>query len=254
MTTLSPSGRVFALASTETKLVLRNRTVAVSSVVLPLALGIFWATSFRSDDPAQQAVVIALQLAVALGMGVYVTSTQTLVARRHNLVLKRLRTSGLSDRGLLLATITPSVVLGVLQLAIFAVVGVVSGAPLPVDPLPLALAVVGGLALVVTAAMVTAAVTPSPERSQITTLPLTFVLLGTAIFLSIAPTASWWQALVAVPGGAIGQLAQLSMTGATWTAGVGGLPALLPSVVALIVWPAVFGVLARRMFRWDPRR
>lgn len=44
------SDRVLALAATEAKLVLRNKTVAVSSVILPVALGIFWIFSFSGGD------------------------------------------------------------------------------------------------------------------------------------------------------------------------------------------------------------
>lgn len=70
--------------------------------------------------------------------------------------------------------------------------------------------------------------------------------------LSVAPLDGWWQALVAVPGAAVGQLVQLAMTGGAWSAGLGGLPAVLPAAVALIVWSVVFGWLAVRRFRWDP--
>lgn len=253
--TTNQAGRVLALAAAEIRLMTRNRTVAVSSILLPLALGAFYVWSFGTgDDPAEHAAGLALQIAVVLGMGIYVTATQTVVARRHSGVLKRLRTSGLSDRGLLLATVAPSVALGLAQFAIFAAINVVVGVPMPTDYLPLALGLLGGLALVVTAALATAVVTPSPERAQITTLPLTFVLLGTAIVLAIAPVVGWWQALVALPGAAVGQLVQLAMTGQTWTAGFGGVPVVLPSVVALLVWPVVFGMLAKRRFRWDPRR
>ncbi len=57
-----------------------------------------------------------------------------------------------------------------------------------------------------------------------------------------------------MPGAATGQLVQLAMTGATWSPGFAGLPVVLPSVVALVVWPVVFAGLALRRFRWDPRR
>ncbi len=192
---------MLALAATEVRLILRNKTVAVSSLVLPLGLGVLWAFQFGGeDDPARHAVSITLQLAVALAMGVYLTATQTLVARRHAGVLKRMRTSGLSDRGLIVATLAPSVVLGVVQLVVFAVVNVGTGAPSPNDPLPLVLAVLGGLALVVTAALATSIVTPSPERAQITTLPLMFVMLGVGVVAAIAPGEGWWPALSVVPG------------------------------------------------------
>lgn len=248
------TSRALVLAITETRLILRNKTVAVSSVVLPLALGVFWSFQFESvGDPARQAVSITLQLAVALTMGLYLTATQTLVARRHTRVLKRMRTSGLSDSGLLAGTLTPSVVLALFQLAVFAVVNVVTRTPLPRDPLPLVLALLGGVALVVAAALATSVVTPSPERAQITTLPLMFLMLGVGVVAAIAPAEGWWPVLMVVPGAAVGDLTQLAMTGGTWSAGAAGLPATLPPLVALVIWPAVFGMFAARRFRWDPR-
>jgi ABC-2 type transport system permease protein len=249
----TPAGRVLALATAEVRLILRNKTVAVSSLVLPLGLGVLWAFQFGGvDDPARQAVSLSLQLAVALAMGVYFTATQTLVARRHSRVLKRMRTSGLSDRGLLVATLAPSVVLGVVQLVVFAVVNVGTGAPPPVDLAALLLAVVGGLALVVTAALATSIITPSPERAQITTLPLMFVMLGVGVVAAIAPAQGWWGALVIVPGAAVGELAQLAMIGGSW-ASSDGLPAILPPLAASVVWPLLLGAVALRRFRWDPR-
>jgi ABC-2 type transport system permease protein len=255
-TTFTPSGGALALAVTEVRLVLRNRTVAVSSLALPLALGVFWAFTFDTDgDPAGYAMVIALQLGVVLGMAVYVTATQTLVARRHNGVLKRMRTSSLSDRGLLVATLAPSAALGFVQMLIFAAFNVATGAPLPVDPVPLVLAVLGGLALAVTAALATAVLTPSPERAQITTLPLTFLLLGGAVATAVIPlTVQPLQLLALVPGAGIGQLVQLATTGGTWSAGLGGIPVVVLPVVGLAVWSVVLGWYAARRFRWDARR
>ena len=248
------TSRVLALAGAETRLILRNRTVAVSSILVPIGLGVFWAFTFsRNGEPRSSAVVIALQLAVVLGMGVYVTATQTLVARRQSRVLKRMRTTGLTDAELLIATVTPVVLLGFVQLVVFAVVNVLTGVPLPADPVALVLAILSGLAFSITAALATTIVTPTPERSQITTLPLVFVLLGAAIVLAIAPPGSWWQVFVAVPGAAIGQLSQLAMTGGTWAPALGGLPAVVPALLASVLWPVVFGVLAKRRFRWDPR-
>lgn len=252
--TAAGTSRMLALATVETRTMLRNRTVAVSAILIPLGLGAFWAVTFSGDGgPTGAAVVIALQLAVVLGMGVYVTATQTLVARRQSRVLKRLRTTGLSDAELLIATVAPTVVLGLVQLVVFAVVNTLAGVPMPADPVVLALAILGGLALAITAALATTVVTPSPERAQITTLPLVFVLLGAAIVLALAPLGGWWQAAVAVPGAAVGQLTQLAMTGATWAPGLAGLPAAVPALLASVAWPVVFATFAVRRFRWDPR-
>lgn len=250
----SHAGRVRALATAELTLVIRNRTTAITSLALPVAVGLLYVLTFSpGDDPRLWAVVVALQLAVTLGMGVYLTATQVVVARRHARVLKRLRSTGLSDAGLLTALIVPSVLIGLVQLVIYLVVDLVTGVPMPVDPLVLVVAVVGGLALCVAAALATTVITASPERAQITTLPLVFVLLGAAIALSIAPVDGWWQAAVALPGASIGQLTKLALTGGAWSAGFGGIPVIVPSVLSLVVWTLVFGWLARRWFRWDPR-
>ena len=248
----SPVGRILALAGGELRLLLRNRTVAVSSIAVPLGLGLFWAFTFRGDGPGHS-IVLALQLAVVLGMSIYVTATQIVVARRQSRVLKRMRTTAMSDGELLTATVLPTVVLGLVQLLLFAAINAATGIPLPVDPVPLTFAVLGGVVLAVTAALATTVVTPSAERAQITTLPLMLVLLGSAIILAIAPAEGVWQAAVVVPGAAVGQLVQLSMTGTTWTPAALGLPAVLPAVVALVAWSAVFARVAARRFRWDPR-
>ena len=251
---VTPVGRVVALALMETKLVVRNRTTAITSLVLPVGIGLLYVLTFApGGDSRLWGVVVALQLAITLGMGVYLTATQTVVARRHSRVLKRMRSSGISDAGLLVAIMMPSVAIGLVQLVIYTVIDAATGAPLPPDLLWIAVAVVGGLALCTTAALATTVVTAAPERAQITTLPLVFVLLGGAVVLSIAPLDGWWQAAVALPGAAIGQLSQLAFTGAAWSSGFAGVPVVLPSVVSLVVWTVVFGWVARRRFRWDPR-
>jgi ABC-2 type transport system permease protein len=122
------------------------------------------------------------------------------------------------------------------------------------EPLALVLAALGGLALALTAAMATTAVTATPERAQITTLPMVFVLLGAAVAAAVLPTTGWWPAVAAVPGASTGLLVRFAFLGGAGDAGAGGLPAVVPALVALVVWPVVFGVLARRSFRWEPRR
>jgi len=248
--------KVLALALTEARLLLRNRTIAVSAIVLPLALGVFfiWNLGSYGDAPQLLATAIAVQLATVIGSTVYATTAQILVSRRYSGVLKRMRTSGISDGGLLVATIAPGVAVAVVQLLLFLPINAAIAAPTVADPLPLVLAAVGGLALAVAAALATTLFTSTPDRAQITTLPLLFVLLGAAIFAVVAPQEGWWQAVIAVPGVAIGQLAEFALAGGTWSAGLGGLPAVLPALIALVVWPVVFAVLAHRGFRWDTRR
>jgi ABC-2 type transport system permease protein len=257
MTTVAPAGsaagRALTLAATEVRLLVRNRTTAISSLFLPVAFGAFFAWSFDpAGGNALWGTVVALQLVMTFAMAVYMTLTQTVVARRQARVLKRMRTSGLSDGGLLAAVSGPVVGVALVHLVIYAAVDVLLGVPVP-DPLPLLLAAVGGLAVCIAAAFATTVVTPTAERAQYTTLPLFFTMFAAAFVLPLLPVDSPLQALVLVPGAPIGQLAQLAFTGGAWAPGLLGLPAILWGVVSLALWAAVFAVAARRSFRWDPR-
>lgn len=253
--TSSSASRVIALATSELRLILRNRTVLVTAAILPLAMGGFFAYSFKSNDlgPTGTSMAIAAQISVVLAMGIYVTATQTFVARRHSRVLKRLRTTGLSDREVLVGVVAAPVVIGIVQLLIFIPFNVATGTPAPVDVLALVLAVLAGILLGVTAALATSVITPSPERAQITTLPLTFLMLGGAIAASITVLTGWWEALALLPGAAIGSFVRFGMAGGMTDPGASGLPAVVLPLVSLVVWPVVLGVLAFRKFRWDPR-
>jgi hypothetical protein len=124
----STLNKVLALAATEVVLVLRNKTVAVSSVVLPVAPGVFWVFTFPHGGPGDVGNGRRAAARRRLAMTVYVTATQTVVARRHRRVLTRLRTSGVSDTGVLVATVAPGVAIGLVQLAVFAVINAVAGA------------------------------------------------------------------------------------------------------------------------------
>lgn len=247
--------KIMALIAAETRLLVRNRTVAVSAIVLPLAMGLFFMWNFSSTGvPLLLVVAVAVQLTFVIAMAVYTTAPLILVARRHSGVFKRMRTSGISDAGLLTATIAPGVLIGLLQLLLFIPLNALIAGPMAVDPLPLVLAGLGGLALAVAAALATAVITINPERAQITTLPLAFVIVGAAAAIVAVPSDGWWQALIAVPGAAMGQLVEFALTGGAWSAGLGGLPAVLPALAAVVLWPVVFGLVARRTFRWDNRR
>lgn len=234
--------RVLALTRSELRTIFRNKTVLISTLAIPLGMGVFFAlTGFGEGSGAN---VIAMQLVMVLGLGIYVTATQTLVARRQSLVLKRLRTSGISDGGLLVATIAPAAVLALVQMLLFVGVDMAFGLPVPTSPLAIVLAVVGGVALVVTAALATSIVTPTAERAQITTLPLFFVMVGAAVVLSFLPLDGMAIMVNLVPGAALGSLSNVAFGGSAFS---------LVQVAALVLWPAVFATYARRNFRWEAR-
>ncbi|NUT50986.1 MAG: ABC transporter permease, partial [Saccharothrix sp.] len=161
---------IAALGVAELKLLLRNRTAAAMAVLLPLAMGLFFAFTV-GDQPGGWTMVLTLQLLFSFGFTVYLTATTALTARRQDLYLKRLRTGAASDVVVLTGVLLPVVVLGLGQSLVLMGVSVAAGAPLPARPELLLVAVVGGVALSCAAGVATSGVTGTAELAQITTAP-----------------------------------------------------------------------------------
>lgn len=248
------TGALAAVASSEVKVLWRNRTAAVTAVGVPLVMAVFFVVFTGASGDGAWGLAASLQLIMVLAFGLYVTSAQTVVSRRHFLVLKRLRTTEASDTAILVGVAAPALILAVLESVCVVVIDAVGGAPAPANPLAPVLAVLLGIPLYFTAAMATTVITGSPERAQVTTLPLSLLGMAGAGVLPVLGTSPLTQALTAVPGAGVPQLVALGFAGDAWHAGPGGIPDALPAVVSLLAWTAIFGLLAARHFRWDPRR
>jgi ABC-2 type transport system permease protein len=211
------------------------------------------------DERPSALVVTAIGLSLVLTT--YYNLVITFVARREQLVLQRMRTGELTDPEILLGTAAPTVLVTMVQIAVAAGGAVVIGdrsAPLDVV-LPL-VAVVGGSVLMLLLAAVTTAFTRTAESAQITTMPL--ALLATLLSGLYFPLTALPGAVAAaarfLPLTPIIELARLGLTGQTWdgvavdTAGAWA-HALVPLAV-LAGWLVMGAVIARRVFRWGPRR
>jgi ABC-2 type transport system permease protein len=171
----------------------------------------------------------------------------TFVARREELVLKRLRVGELTDPEILLGASLPSVVVALGQMVLFAVVvGVVTGISLPSQPWFLVLGVVGGVAVFVLLAAASSAYTRTVEMAQVTSLPvLVACLLGSGVFFPASAMPSEVASVL--------RLLPLSPVLELLRAGWDGGPVLQPMIV-LAVWIGLGTYAVRRWFRWDPRR
>ncbi|MCZ2857961.1 ABC transporter permease [Blastococcus sp. VKM Ac-2987] len=265
--TTSPAGpsrirRTLALAGAETRLYLRNRTAVVNSALLPLLLVAAVPLLGFGDG----AVPVGPRLLVsAIGvMLVFLTYTNlltTFVARREDLVLQRMRTGELTGAEVILGTATPTLLITVGQvLLVGAGVAVLGEWAMPVDVVLPLVALIGGGALMLLLAAASTAFTRTPESAQITALPLLLIstsLSGLFFPLSVLPdplaTAARFLPLTPAV-----ELSQLGLAGLTWSGDAVGwagawTAAALPLAV-LAGWLLVAGVLARRGFRWAPRR
>ncbi|MGW0084004.1 ABC transporter permease [Streptomyces sp. NPDC003393] len=254
---LAPAGRrLRALARAELTLLGRNRGALVTALLVPLVLPFSVRPAVdRMDLKAQGLNIGTVMVTAAIGFAflfaVYTSLVSAYVARREELVLKRLRTGELGDAEILAGTALPAVCVGLAQCVVVSVGCVVlleAGAP--EAPYLTVLGVLAGLVLSAALAALTAAFTRTVESAQVTALPLVFVSMlgsGMAVPTEILPDrlASVCELLPLSPairlvqGGWTGQLSAYEALGAVATA---------------VAWTvsAVFAV--RRWFRWEPRR
>ncbi|GAA2784263.1 ABC transporter permease [Saccharopolyspora taberi] len=234
------SSPLMAVGMAECKLLLRNRMVAFSATVLPLAMGVY--LGFVRPPDGSWGMFLALQLMVVLGFTVYFTTSTALTSRREDLYLKRLCSAEPGRLVVLSGLLVPVVLLGVVQSAVMLGIAAAFGAPVGgVGLLLVAVAVIGGLVLCLAAGIATSGRTSTPEQAQITTLPFFIVLFGGAVWGSLS---SAWHPLL-IPGGAVGDLVERALSGELGGAG--------PALVALVAWVVVAGFAARQWFRWEPR-
>jgi ABC-2 type transport system permease protein len=258
----APPARMWSLARAEVLLLLRNRTTLFNALaVAPATVGFLaWigAGSFPGTSGGRQAnatFVLTSLAAIALVFVVYYNLTTTLVARREELVLKRLLTGQASAGEIIAACATPAVVVVVGQLVLGAVAVAVWLTPPDVaNALWLLLAVAGGVAVFVLLAVASSGLTRTVESAQLTTLPvimLTMVLSGFTVPLDLLPdvvgTIASWTPMYPV----VALLEAGFGSGAT--AGAGPVAVGQP-LLCLALWIAVGLAASRRWMRWEPRR
>jgi hypothetical protein len=179
----SPLRRVGALAAAETRLLARNRTAVVNSVLMPLLLVGFVAVVGGYGLLGADLLVAAAGF--TLVFLTYYNLVTTYVARREDLVLQRLRTGELSDGQVLLATAVPTLLVTAVQIGLVAAgVAVLGRWTAPVDPVLPVLAVLLGATVMVLLATASTVFTRTPESAQITTLP---VVMGATALRALLP-------------------------------------------------------------------
>src|SRR3954464_8830297 len=254
--------RVLALASAEIRLLLRNRTAAVNSLLGPvLFLGSVGAITVSNGGELDGPSLVASAIGIALILVTYYNLVTTFVARREELVLQRMRTGELTDAEVLLGTAVPTLLVTVVQVVLVAVGVVVLGEwSAPVDVVLPLVALLGGGALMVALAAVSASITRTVEAAQFTTLPL--VLAATLFSGLLVPLSGFPESAAQLfrflPLTPVIELSRLGLVGETWNghavAPAGAWAAAPLPLAVLAGWLVIGAVVARRVFRWAPRR
>ncbi|MEV3949057.1 ABC transporter permease [Streptomyces halstedii] len=250
------AGRLNALGRAELTLLLRNRTTVFLVLMMPVLLILVMRSTLQEIGLEESGLTVAgASLSGGIGMVllqvVYMNLVSAYVARREELVLKRLRTGEVSDREILVGTALPAVLLALLQSALIVSVGTLAfDLSAPRRPGLLVLGVLLGCVLLTALAAATSALTRTVQTSQLTTLPLFLVsMLGSGLFVP----------LDLLPDAAASVCELLPLTGvltlvrAGWLGGVPGHDVLGAALTAL-AWTALAVFAGQRWFRWDPRR
>ncbi|RAV31671.1 hypothetical protein DLJ54_07165 [Corynebacterium heidelbergense] len=251
----SAAGRFRSLARAEWLQFRRNRVMIFLLLTTCIGLPVFVFTQLNGgNDPATRAVRNAATFDVMLilaGVNVLFYSILSMATtRRDEGVLKRLRTGEARDIEILAALCTPgtTIVVGV-ALALGVGCAVVSGQT-PANALFLVAGTLGFIVVAGSLALLTSAVTKNAEASQVTSLPMYLLAIGSmGVYRGMLP--DWAQDLA--KNNPFGNCVDLVYHG--WGAASEGMSAGgWEALIKLAVWCVILGVAARYYMRWETHR
>jgi ABC-2 type transport system permease protein len=239
---------MFSIALGELIQIFRNRSVLISSFVIPVVVSAFFIYQHETFTKiASLGYIAAIVVFTVCAFGLYAGSVTMIASRRQNLFLKRLRSTAASDANILAGLVLPVTAIALVQVAVITtVLGAVAGTPDNVGLL--VAAVVATVAMMICLGLATAGLTNSPEHAQVTTLPVTLGVIAVASWVGIAGTEELTLLKRLLPGGSATELVVNA-----WNGGVAVTDSLL-LLAPTLAWVVVAVTLAARLFRWEPRR
>ncbi|AQZ65025.1 ABC-type multidrug transport system, permease component [[Actinomadura] parvosata subsp. kistnae] len=227
-----------------TRLFWRDKSMLFASVITPVGLAVGLPTLMRhvtTGGVADAAAVAHASLSILLAITAFMNITVALTARRDQLVLKRLRSTRLTDGQLLLGQIASTATQTVALIVVCTVaVRFAAGVPLPANPLAFAAVTIAGSVVMSLLGAAYTAVVPRSELAAAYTMPVFLVAAVAAGAMGPIPVPSWLRPVldllpttVVVDAVRTGDLVVPFLTLAGWT---------------------VAGLVALRWFRWEPRR
>ncbi|MBB2911960.1 ABC-2 type transport system permease protein [Streptosporangium becharense] len=237
----------------------RDKVALSTSVALSLGLGIGLPLMMDRIRPGHPEMVLAQHLGVLAMILTIATFSQiavTLTARRDQLLLKRMRATGLADRDILGGEIANLVVqttllTGVVSVALYTLTGLRP----PRDPLLYLTAVVAGCTVLCLLGAAITVIIPRTEVAAVVTMPF-FLLsgLGAGGFGPMTELLPGWvrSVLDLLPTAAIVEASRVAYAaGGTL---VGDLRAAAVPALTLAVWAVAALLVIRRWFRWETRK
>lgn len=257
--------RVTALARLELRMLIRNRTALFNALALG-PLMVLFVSSFQMgmmDAGGSQfaATLLGALVVFALVFACYYNLCTTAVARREELMLKRLTTGELRRGEVLVAMAAPAfaVILAQVVLGGVAVVLVI-GVPAFTNPALALLGLLLGFAAMAALGYATAIITRTVEAAQITTLlPLgaLIILSGATFPFALMPDTMRTVAEL-TPLGAVNALMSIGLAGTTIEGTAvtfaNSFAAAVQPLLVLVGWTALGWYLVDKKLPWEPRR
>ncbi|SDT56650.1 ABC transporter permease [Actinoplanes derwentensis] len=237
---------IYRLARLDLTLIFRNRSALTNAVLMPLAVAAFLVYTAKDSGQDNVAFIVTGQIAALVVFAPLVNLAGFYTSRREELVLKRLLGGPASATAILGGSALGAIVVYLIQAVAVVVAAVVLGVGLPGNPLLVLVAVLGGAAVFALLSMAISGLSSSGELAQLATVPV--MLICFALSPVIVPSGALPERLEQIA-------AYLPLTPIADLVRAGYGDALhWQSPLVLVAWAAVAAVLARRFFRWDPRR
>ncbi|GAB1823770.1 ABC transporter permease [Herbidospora sp. RD11066] len=222
------------------------RTPVSIWVALGFPIGFAWLLPLAVPNPERLIVGIIVMGAGLLG---FATLLESFVVKRQALILKRLRGTELPDLAIFGGEILTVVSIGLVQLvAIVAVANGVHGLALPVNPALLVITVLLTLAVFAAMGVAVSGRTPSSGAIIAVSLPFHLLTMGlSGLFVPLSAFPDWARAASGfLPFGRAAEGIELAY--------FGGFEVLWPGWLVLAAWLVLSLLVARRWFKWEPRR
>ncbi|MBT2385407.1 ABC transporter permease [Streptomyces sp. ISL-11] len=248
--------RMLALGRAELILLKRNKMALYVALLMPLSM--VWAMrrtigQFDLDKTGMSVNDVSMTGAFGfiLLFVVYQNLVSAYVARREELVLKRLRTGEAADAEILAGTALPALAIAVVQVVLLLVAGTVwLDLRAVARPDLLVVGLLLGLVLSVALAAVTTAWAKTVESAQLVTTPLLLVsLLGSGLLIPLKVMPD----LAADVCELLPLTSVIELMRGGWMGGLSTYDAL-GHVGTALAWMALAVFAVGRWFRWEPRR
>lgn len=259
-------GRYLALAMSEIRQYLRNKTLLFMAIVFPIGVGLLMQFMGAAEQPVDARVRTAISMEVffliTLMFVQFYSVLSMTTTRRDERVLKRLRTGEARDAEILAALATPGAIMSLLLTTLMSGILVLYTGNVPRVGILLFVVIVLGIVVSTGLALLTSSITANAEAAQMTSLPVMVLAMLSQSPLRSALPDQVQDPLARTPFALLGDLTFIEWTGQPFAAGAAttgsGLTATLATaagpVALLLVWGVTLMWAAIRYMKWETNR